>query len=143
VAQIIRDNLKTNLGIPVDIQERESATFLADARAKKLAFHLNTWYADYLDPQNFLSTLLRTGAAVNRVSYSNLQFDSLCDQADRETDMAKRIPLYQQADRLAMSEVALLPTVYPQSAELVKPYVKDREINLMGSLPNRKTDIQK
>jgi ABC-type transport system substrate-binding protein len=141
-AQIIRDNLKQNLGIIVDVQERESATFLADARAKKLAFHLNTWYADYLDPQNFLPTLLRTGAAVNRVSYSNPQFDALCDQADRETDASKRIALYQQADRLAMSEAPLLPLVYPKAAELVQPYVKGREMNLMGSLPHRKTYIQ-
>jgi len=142
-AQIIRENLKTNLGVDVDIQERESATFLADARAKKLPFHLNTWFADYLDPQNFLPTLLRTGAAVNRVSYSNPRFDTLCDRADRETDPAKRIALCQQADRLAMSEAPLLPLVYPKSAELVKPYVKGREVNLMGSLPHRKTYLQR
>jgi ABC-type transport system substrate-binding protein len=142
-AQIIRDNLKVNLGIEVDIQERESATFLADARAKRLPFHLNTWYADYLDPQNFLPTLLRTGASVNRVSYSNPRFDALCDQADRELDQKKRIALYQEADRLAMSEAPLLPLIYRSSAELVKPYVRDREVNLMGSLPHRKTYLQR
>lgn len=141
-AQIVRDNLKVNLGIEVDIQERESATFLADARAKRLPFHLNTWYADYLDPENFLPTLLRTGAAVNRVSYSSPQFDALCDQADKEFNAAKRIALYQQADRLAMSEAPLLPLVYPKAAELVKRYVNGREVNLMGSLPHRKTFIQ-
>jgi oligopeptide transport system substrate-binding protein len=142
-AQIIRDNLKTNLGITIDVQEREAATFLADARAKKLGFHLNTWYADYLDPQNFLTTLLRTGAAVNRVSYSNPQFDALCDAADTESDPAKRIELYKQADKLAMSEAPLLPLVYPNNAVLIKPYVKDFPVNLMGSLPQRKTRIQR
>ncbi len=140
-AQIIRDNLKQNLGLSVDLQERESATFLSDARAKKLPFHLNVWYADYLDPQNFLPTLLRTGAAVNRVSYSNLRFDALCDQADREHDPSKRIALYQQADRLAMSEAALLPLAYPKAAMLIKPYVKGLSMNLMSLLPHRKTSI--
>ena len=97
----------------------------------------------YAASDSKLPILLRTGAAVNRVSYSNPKFDALCDQADRETNTDKRLALYQQADRLAMSEAPLLPLVYPVAAEIVKPYEKDRATNLMGSLAHRKTFIKR
>lgn len=142
-AAVIRDNLKQNLGISIDLEERESATFFADARAKKLTFHLNGWVADYPDPQNFLPTLLHTGAAVNRVVYHNPEFDRLCDEADTSSDPQKRIALYRQADQLAMSEAPLLPIVYNNRPVLIKPYVHDFKSNLMNFLPHRETYIQR
>ncbi len=140
-AQLIRDSLKRELGIGVDLQEREQATFISDRRAEKMAFYMGAWEADYPDPQNFLSTLLRTGTRLNNFGYSNPEVDSLCDRADAETDQAKRIELYRKADQLAMDEVALFPLVYPKSAILVKPNVTGLRINALGFLPQTETTI--
>ena len=142
LAQIFRDQLRANLGITIDLQQRDGATLRTDVFAQKVAFSLTDWGPDYIDPQNFLSTLLRTGAKLNFSGYSNRQFDALCDRADSEPEMAKRIPLYQQADQIAMDDVAILPLYYGSTRLLVKPYVRDWERNLMSFLPHTKTRIE-
>lgn len=142
-AQIIRDNLKQNLGIEIDIHEHEMVSFFHDtANQEKIPFFLTGWIADYADPQDFLSTLLRTGASLNHQAYSNPTFDRLCDEADTLSDMSKRIPLYQQADQIAMDDVAVMPVVFFNQPVLVKPYVKGAESNLMlMMLPHKKTEV--
>lgn len=141
-ASIVRDNLKQNLGITIDLQEREAGTFFEDTGTKeRIPFWMAGWIADYPDPQDFLSTLLRTKAPLNHVGYSNAQFDALCDQADAEADMNKRIPFYQQADQIATSEVAVLPLYYLKQQFLQKPYVKDLAVNIMQPIPHYKTRI--
>ncbi len=143
-ANIIRDNLKQNLGIEIDLQERELATFVANTGDREtIAFWTAGWIADYPDPQDFLSTLLRSGAPLNHVAYSNPEFDRLCDQADAESDMGKRIPLYQQADQIAMDDVAILPVLVRKQHYLIKPYVKGFQVNVMMPLAHRGTRIEK
>jgi oligopeptide transport system substrate-binding protein len=138
-AQIIRSRLKENLGIEVALQEREGAIFVSERRAEKMPFYFGVWDADYPDPQNFLSTLLRTGAPLNSFGYSNPKLDALVDSGDSETDPNKRALLYAQADQIAMDDVALFPLVNTATRLLVKPYVKGFEYNLIGVLPHRRT----
>ena len=143
MAQRIRDDLKQNLGITVDISEREAGTFFTDTSSKEsVPFFLTSWFADYIDPQDYLSTMLRTGAALNHIAYSNPQFDALCDKADAESDMTKRIALYQQADQIAVDDVALLPLTYGVQPILIKPRVKDWPVNLLlTAMPHTTTYI--
>ena len=141
MAQVIRENLRRNLGITVSLKEREAATFIADRRDEKMPFYIGVWDSDYLDPQNTLSTLLRTGAPLNDFGFSNSAFDSLVDQADADPDQARRVKLYEQADQIAMDNLALIPIYYGNTRLLVKPRVKDLKLNLMGFLPHYSTRI--
>lgn len=141
MAEILRDDLRQNLGITVNLREHELAALRTDIFARKVAFTVTDWGPDYIDPQNFLSMLLRTGANLNFSGYSNPRFDALCDEADTETDMPKRIPLYRQADQLAMDDVAVLPLAYTNTRVLVKPYMRDWSYNLISGLPQTKTWI--
>lgn len=145
MAQVIRDYLKKNLGITISLQEHEAASFWTDTSdQEKIPFFITGWVADYPDPQDFLSTLLRSGAKLNHVAYSNGRFDALCDRADAELDPKKRAPLYQEADRIAMEEVAVLPLVFYNQPTLIKPRVRDAEHNVMlFFLPHTKTRIQR
>jgi ABC-type oligopeptide transport system substrate-binding subunit len=111
---------------------------------KELPFIHLRWAADYLDAQNFLSVMLRTGAPENVVGYSNPRFDALCDRADREQDEQKRIELYREAERLAVTEDVPWITLYFQrDVELIKPYVKGIRDSLMGHLPHVTTYIER
>jgi oligopeptide transport system substrate-binding protein len=145
MAQRIREDLKQNLGITIETSEREAATFFTDTSSKEnVPFFLTGWIADYIDPQDYLSTMLRTGAALNHIGYSNPQFDALCDKADAESDMAKRVPLYQQADQIAVDDVALFPLTYNIQPILLKPRVKDWPMYLMNiAMPHTTTYIAK
>ncbi len=143
MAQVIRDSLKKELGITIDLQEHEAGSFWADTSdSEKIPFYISGWVADYLDPQDFLSTLLRSGAPYNHVAYSNPEFDSLCDRADAEPDAQERYDLYRQADQIAMDDVAVIPLVFYNQPVLTKPYLRDYAHNLLYfMLPHRATRI--
>ena len=134
VAEAMQQQL-ADIGIPVKLREMEWGSMLKDRNANKLPFMILSWYADYLDAQNFLSVLLTTGVNGNHFGYSKPKVDSLCRQADTEQDAAKRIQLYQQAEDLILQDAPWLPLYYPVDAELQSPKVKGLKRNLFGDLP--------
>lgn len=140
-AQLIRDDLRRNLGVEIDLQQREPASFVADYYAEKVPFYLAGWSADYPDPRDFLSSLLSSRAPLNHYGYASPAFDSLCDRADAERDAARRVPQYHEAERLAMQDVALLPISFGERRLLVKPYVQNLQLNLVNLLPHRRTRV--
>jgi len=100
------------------------------------------WSADYLDPQDFLSVLLHTGAPENRTAYSNKAYDALLDQADAGTDPAKRMALYRQAERIVVDDAPWAPIYYQRDLELMKPGVSGIRDSLMGHLPHKTTEVK-
>jgi oligopeptide transport system substrate-binding protein len=139
--QAIRDDLKRNLGIDVDIRQVEWTQFLTERRNGTMPCYHLRWAADYLDPQDFLSMMLHTGSVENTVGYSNPRFDSLCDQADVERNPKKRAGLYHQAEQIAVEDAPWVCLYHLQDVELHKPYVKGIRDSLMGHLPQVTTTV--
>lgn len=137
----IRGDLKRNLGIECDIQQIEWAQFLKQRTDGTLPCYHLRWSADYLDPQNFLSLMLRTGSPENTIGYSNPEFDRLCDEADVEPDTAKRLKLYAQAERIAVDDAPWVPIHHLRDVELHKPHLKGLRDSLMGHLPHVTTSV--
>ncbi|MBW3623600.1 MAG: peptide ABC transporter substrate-binding protein [Armatimonadetes bacterium] len=138
-AEAMADQLEKNLGIQVSLREMEWGSFL-DARNKgELPFYYLRWMADYLDPQDFLSIMLRTGTSENGANYSNPEFDRLVDQADVMQDPQKRIELYRKAERIAVDDAAWIPLYFQTDVELWNPAVKGVRESLMGHLPHKQT----
>lgn len=84
----------------------------------------NGWCADYPDPENFADVLFHSGSSQNLGGYSNPELDKLLAAARVERDVAKRIQMYQQAERIIVDEAAVLFTTHSLSYQLAKPYVK-------------------
>jgi oligopeptide transport system substrate-binding protein len=82
------------------------------------------WCADYPDPENFADVLFHTGAQQNTGNYSNPALDAVLEQARGEMDVAKRIGLYQQAEKMIVEDAPALFLGHNISYVLVKPYVK-------------------
>ena len=140
---LLRDMWQTNLGITVQPKVMEWATLLDQEHTNSLDCYHIRWAADYLDPQDFYSILLRTGAGENHTFYSNPKFDALVDKADVERDPKTRAPLYRQAARIAADDVPVIPLYYQKDIELVKPYVKNLDDGLMGHLPYKNLTLAK
>lgn len=142
-ALAIRNDLKKNLGIDVAVQRVEWAQFLKQRENGTMPCYHLRWAADYLDPQNFLSVMLRTGAKENTIGYSNPEFDRLCDLADVEPDATKRLELYRQAERIAVDDAAWVTIYHKQDVELHKPYVRGIRESTMGHLPHTTTTVER
>lgn len=122
--EAILEQWRTNLGIQVQVQLVEFATFLADVDRRRFPMYSLGWIADYIDPHDFLDILFHSGSQQNHMSYSNPEVDRLLEQARTERDEATRMRLYQQAEQLIVNDAVWIPLWHNKAYILAKPWVK-------------------
>jgi peptide/nickel transport system substrate-binding protein/oligopeptide transport system substrate-binding protein len=93
------------------------------------------WGADYPDPQDFISVPWNSTSQYNRTAVSIPQVDALRDQADRMTDLAARIPLYQQAEQQLVTQGAAIPYAQPLLSYAVRSHVVGWQVAPTGQTP--------
>jgi oligopeptide transport system substrate-binding protein len=128
---IIQD-WQQNLGVEVTVRQLEPEIFNYHLKEEADEMFVTGWIADYPDPQNFLDILFHTGAEYNTGNYSNLQVDTLLDQAGIEKDETARFNLYQQAEQILVDKAACLPLGFGRTYLLIKPYVKNYKLDVQG-----------
>lgn len=143
VSTMVQQDLSKNLGVKVDLAPTEWKALLERRNKGELPFFHLRWGADYLDPQNFLSFMLHTNARENTLGYSNPEFDSLTEEADRlpVSQEDRRIELYRQAERIAVDDAIWIPIYFQRDLELVRPSVSGLRRSAMGPLPHTQTDV--
>ncbi|MFF8956673.1 ABC transporter substrate-binding protein [Streptomyces sp. NPDC014894] len=70
------------------------------------------WQMDYPLIQNFLQPLYYTNASSNDGKWSNQDFDDLVDRANAESDTARAVRTFQQAEEVVRDEMAAIPLWY-------------------------------
>ncbi|MFD0329093.1 ABC transporter substrate-binding protein [Streptacidiphilus monticola] len=70
------------------------------------------WQMDYPLIQDFLQPLYFTNASSNDAHYSNPQFDALVNKANAESDQAKAVADFQDAERLLITDMPAIPLWY-------------------------------
>jgi oligopeptide transport system substrate-binding protein len=120
-------SLKENLGVQIQVQQTDWATFLNDLNNPNNTNQMWDlgWIADYADPHDFLDVNFRCGSQQNNTGYCNPELDKLLDQAASEEDPAKREALYYQAEQIIVNDAAWIPLFYEVQYWLVKPYVQN------------------
>ena len=142
VAEAVIAQWKRNLGINANLRALEWATYLEQNNKKILpVFHMR-WGADYLDAENFLSTLLASYGNENKLNYKNPRYDDLCRRADTSADPEERKRLYAQAEDLVIHDAPMIPIYFQRDAELIRPSVKGMRESLFGHLPLTKVRIE-
>ena len=114
-----------NLGLRVEIQQTEYATFIQDLHDRRFQMFDFGWIADYPDPQNFLDILFHSASQNNHTNYSNPVVDSLLEQARVEPDQATRLQMYQRVEAMILEDAPWVPTWNRgEGYALIKPNVK-------------------
>ncbi|WP_055492385.1 ABC transporter substrate-binding protein [Streptomyces sp. TP-A0356] len=70
------------------------------------------WQMDYPLIQNFLQPLYYTNASSNDGKWSDKDFDRLVDRANAESDKARAVRLFQQAEGVLRDNMAAIPLWY-------------------------------
>ena len=131
--QAVADMWARNLGIQIEFQEVEWATFLEEIDNYRLQVFSLAWSPDYPDPHTFVDVLFRSDSTINHTQYSNAEVDALLDEATTEPDPARRIQLYQQAEQIIVDEASWLPMWWGAEGKiLVKPHVNEFRISPLG-----------
>jgi oligopeptide transport system substrate-binding protein len=122
--EAIVQSWKDNLGVTVNIQQAESATFFQDIDDGKYPmFHLG-WIMDYPDPEDVLDVLFNSTSKQNSARYSNPDIDAKLAQARTERDTEKRLTIYQDVEKTLVQKAVWIPMFFDTTHALVKPYVK-------------------
>ncbi|HEY8292635.1 MAG TPA: peptide ABC transporter substrate-binding protein [Thermomicrobiales bacterium] len=133
VAQAIQAQMRQNLGVELQLDPQESKVYASLVSDKK-QYQLTTggWGADYPDPQDWLPELFGTDGGNNSYNYSNPKVDALFKQAATEQDNAKRLSLYNQAEKIIVDTDCAVGPIYNREWFYVhKPTLTGAVINPM------------
>ena len=100
-----------NLGVTVNLAKQEQKIWLSSMRTLNYQLTRSSWVGDYNDPNTFLE-MFTSGSGNNRTGWKSAAYDDLIAQAAREPDEARRNDIFQQAERMLISEAAAVLPVY-------------------------------
>lgn len=104
IAVAIQSDL-AKVGIKAEIETREWTKYLEDVRNGAHDMAMLGWIADYVDPDNFLYTLLDRDSMQNIAFYRNDKLHEILTTARQTTDHAQRIQLYKEAQQIIHDDV--------------------------------------
>ncbi len=121
VAQAIAATIKQELGIEVEVSNKEFKTFMEALNAKptQVQFGMVSYGIDYLDPSNMLGVWLGTG----RHNWQNATFDEMVLKASELLDATERFTMFQDAEKLLVEEAPAVWVYHRTVADVMKPYM--------------------
>ncbi|WP_030562595.1 peptide ABC transporter substrate-binding protein [Streptomyces aureocirculatus] len=87
------------------------------------------WQMDYPLIQNFLAPVYYTDAPSNDGKYSSEEFDKLVDRANAETDTAKAVATFRDAEKVLAKDMAAIPLWYQNGSAGYSDRVSDVALN--------------
>ncbi len=128
VAQFAQEQFKKNLGVEIDVELVDSATYQSRFSKSQFSFTFGSWSADWAYPDNWLPEHFGSGGSLNVYKYSNPRVDDLLQRALAETDSKKQLDDYVQAQKAVLDDGAVMPVYNRETFVLVSPRVRDLQV---------------
>lgn len=140
VAEVVQKMLKENLNVDVDINTVPFAEHIEQVTSGKSDFFRFAWYADYPDPETFLTLFYgkhvpnspTEKSYINFSRYKNPRFDSLFAASFKESDKAKRYGMLSQAEQIMLDDAPVMPIFYDENFRLEQLNVRNFPENAMN-----------
>lgn len=143
IAEAIQQQWKQELGIKVDLVNKEWKVYQNDTRELNFNIGRAGWIGDYNDPNTFLDMWLTDGGN-NQTGWSNKEYDRLIAAAASESDPKKRMDIFKQAeDILINDEMPIMPIYFYVNTNVIKPWIKGLSLNLRDIHPLKYVWIEK
>jgi oligopeptide transport system substrate-binding protein len=131
VAVAVASMWKEALGVEAKLAAVEFRSLIADVERRDIDVFRLSWVGDYNDPYTFLQ-YLKSSFGINLPGYRNPAYDSLLEDAARQTEGPRRRELLEQAERLMLADHPLIPLYFYTNKHLVKPQVRGWYDNVMN-----------
>jgi oligopeptide transport system substrate-binding protein len=142
VVEALQQMWKQNLNINVTVSSQEWAVYRPGLQVLNYQVAATGWGGDYLHPMTFLDNLTSSNPN-NYSSFSNAQYDALVAQAQTEVDAEKAVTLMQQAEDLAINDMAILPLYHRSITFMMAPHVKGFYMTPLANLYFRDAYVEK
>lgn len=135
VAESIQKQWKSNLGIDIELVNKEWKIYLDDIDNLNYDVARAGWIGDYNDPMTFLG-MFKSGDGNNDTGWSNAKYDGLLKAARSEADPKKREKILQEAETILVQDGPVIPIYFYTNNVLVSHNVKglephNRDIHLL------------
>lgn len=122
---------KQTLGADATLVNEEWKVFLETRRRKETTEVFRAgWIGDYNDAFTF-SQLRYSKNEMNHSGYASPAYDALLERAAMEADPGQRARIMEEAERLLLEDMPIIPVYFYVSKHLVKPWVGGRQPNIM------------
>lgn len=121
IAQAIQQQWHKTFGISIALESCETQVFYDRLRNGNYQLSLGSWYADTLDPINFLEIFKTKEVPTNNTFWENAQFAKLLDMSSLETSIEERNQLLSEAEAVLMDELPIAPLFHGSFNYLVNP----------------------
>ncbi len=129
LAQMIKVQLERTGMIQVEIKSLEWASYVKQLRQGTMMLSLLGWYPDYIDPDDFLTPFLHSGANKwTGTGYSNPKVDKLLDEAAVLTNKAERAKIYEEVQKILAHDIPFIPLLQGKLFVVVRKDVRGVKI---------------
>ncbi len=132
LGRVFQEVYKQAFGIEIEVRQYDYKAFQDGLSQRQFQMFLYSWKPDYPDPEGVLRSLLGSSSPYNDTGYSSTAFDDLLKQADQQTDLARRLEIYPQAEQQVLGDAPILPIYHSLNYSLVKPYLKGLNLTELG-----------
>ena len=125
------------IGIDLKIEVNPPSTHRQMMATSKLNFFRGSWMADYPDAENYLSLFYSKNFCPNGPNYThfyNEEYDRLYEFSISETDVKKRIQIYQRLNKILSEEMPVIPLYYDQIIRFTHNNISGFTVNAQNNL---------
>jgi len=124
IAEALQQMWKENLGVEVEILAQEWNVFQQSRKDGVLQYKQKRLDRRLYGSVNFHGHIYKPETVRNNAMYSNPKYDELISAARRETDPAKRIQMYHDAEKILMDDAAIAPLYFYTDPIVISPNLK-------------------
>lgn len=128
---------KQALGVKTKLRNEEWKVYLNSRTQRQFEVIRAGWIGDYNDASNFLDLFRSNVGTMNPSSWVNADYDALMQKAEKETDTTKRAELLQNAEKILLADMPLIPIYHYTTQHLVSTKITGWEDNVMDIHPTR------
>lgn len=124
VAQWAQAQWNKNLGLKVELDNREWKTYLSLLKNQPPDIFRLGWGADYPDPDNFMN-LFTSWSGNNHTGWKNSTYDQLVLEGAKEPSPEKRKKIYDQAQHILLEDDCIIIPLFISSQNiLIRDHLK-------------------
>ena len=112
VAETVQKMWLAVLGVNVRLETMGWEAYIDLLAVDAPQIYLIGWAADYNDPINFLKDVFHSGSSHNYANFANPEYDELVEAASIETDKARRLEMFTEAERILCETEAVIAPIY-------------------------------